>query len=58
MSSKVAVQPYLPKWRDAVSLGTLDLMINALYGLGYDLDTPVTLLYDEDHVWLETIDDE
>ncbi len=42
--------------KDAITLGVLELLISSLYGLGYDIDSPVTLLYDADHVWLETVE--
>lgn len=42
--------------KDTTTLGQLYQMINALHDLGYDIDTPVTLLYDDDHVWLETVE--
>lgn len=42
--------------KDAITLGQLELLIQALYGLGYDIDTPVTYLFDDDHVWLETVE--
>jgi hypothetical protein len=32
-------------------------MINAFYAMNHTPDTPVTFLYDESHVWLETADD-
>lgn len=57
MSTKVCVDSVKPGWADAVTLGVLENMIAALYGLGYDIDTPVTFLYDHRHVWLETVHD-
>ncbi|OMC55416.1 hypothetical protein A5747_13580 [Mycobacterium sp. IS-836] len=58
MSHKVAVESAKPKWRDAVTIGDLVKMVNALMALGHDYSTPVTYIYDEDHVWLETVDDD
>lgn len=59
MSVKICV----PAWnlgphetKDAVTLGMLEQMMDALGQFGYDVDTPVTFLFDEDHVWLETVE--
>ena len=57
MSAKISVTPYAKHLRDAVELGLLQSMIEALYSLGYDEDTPVTYLFDDQHVYLETVDD-
>lgn len=58
MSAKVCLRAVKPEWKDATTLGQLELMIQSLYELGYEIDTPVTYLHDDDHVWLETVDDD
>jgi hypothetical protein len=59
VSSKVCV----PAWNegphvttDAVTLAQLVDMVDALGQLGFDAFTPVTFLFDDDHVWLETVE--
>lgn len=44
------------KTKDTVTLGQLDQMIAALGLMGYDMDTPVTFLFDDEHAWLETVE--
>lgn len=59
MSSKVCVSPWNGgphKTSDTVTIGQLVSMLAALSVLGYDEDTPVTFLFDDDHAWLETVD--
>lgn len=58
MSTKVCVTAVKPTWKDTVTIGQLNQIIEGLYALGFDDDTPVTYLNDDDHVWLETVNDD
>lgn len=57
MSSKVCTEPAHPRWRDATTIGDLHKLLGALLVLGHDEDTLVTFLHDQEHVWLETVDE-
>lgn len=59
MSTKVCVKAWNGgphKTNDAVTIGNLAKMVGTLLAFGYDEDSPVTLLFDEHHVWLETVE--
>lgn len=59
MSSKICMSAWNGgpwKTKDTVTLGQLDQMIAALGLMGYDMDTPVTFLFDDEHAWLETVE--
>lgn len=57
MSIKVCTESVRADWRDAVTIGQLSSMLDALRSMGCLESTPVTYIYDEDHVWLETVAD-
>lgn len=57
MSIKVCTESVRADWRDAVTIGQLSSMLDALISMGCLESTPVTYIYDEDHVWLETVAD-
>lgn len=59
MSTKVCVKAWNGgphKTNDAITIGDLAKAMVSLELFGYTEDSPVTLLFDEHHVWLETVE--